>query len=304
MENPLLSLSNHLATLVEQHGAAVVGIHSHPRAVSSGVHWRPGVIVTAEHALRRDEDVRIVAAGGAELKAEVAGRDAGTDLAVLKVAGFDAPVANAGAGVETRAGNMVLALGRSRNGNATASLGIIANAGGAWQTWRGGRLDRYLRLDLGLYPGSSGGAVVDANGNTIGIATAALSRHAPVAIPAETVNRVTDALLAHGTVPRGFIGVGLQPVALPDHLRTKLNLAQSSGLIIVSVQTGGPAENGGIMMGDLLIEVAGKAVSDTDDVQDALDSGTVGKSIPVRVVRAGEPVEVAITVGQRPKRSC
>jgi S1-C subfamily serine protease len=303
LENPLLSLSNHLASIVEQSGPAVVGIDSHPRAAASGVHWRPGVIVTAEHALRRDDEVRIITASGEQLKAELAGRDPGSDLAVVKVAGFDAPVATQTNG-DIRSGSLTLALGRSRNGGLTASLGIVSNVGGPWQTWRGGRLDRYIRLDLSVYPGASGGAIIDASGQVIGIATAALSRSAPLAIPAETVNRVTDSLLAHGTVPRGFIGVGLQPVALPDHLKAKLNLSQSGALIVVSVHPGGPAEKGGVMIGDLLLELAGKPVGDTDDIQSALDSGSVGKAIPVRVVRGGALADLEITVGQRPRRSC
>ena len=304
MENPLLSLSNHLASIVEQSGPSIVGIDSHPRTAASCVHWRPGVIVTAEHALRRDDEVRVVTASGEELKGELAGRDPGTDLAVVKVPTFDAPVAGQAGGGDSQAGNLALALGRSRNGGLTASLGIISNVGGPWQTWRGGRLDRYIRLDLSVYPGASGGAIVDAAGQIIGIATAGLSRHAPIAIPAETVNRVTDSLLAHGTVPRGFIGVGLQPVALPDHLKAKLNLTQESALIVVSVHPGGPAEQGGVMVGDLLLELAGKPVSDTGDVQQALDSGSVGKAVPARLVRGGALVDLQITVGQRPRRSC
>ncbi len=160
-----------------------------------------------------------------------------------------------------------------------------------------------MRLDLSVYPGASGGAVIDASGNVLGIATVALSRTSPIAIPSETVNRITDSLLAHGTVNRGFIGVGLQPVGLPDHLRSKLNLTQDTGLIVVSVQPGGPAENGGVMIGDLLVELAGKAVADTDDVQAALEE-SVGKSVPVRVVRGGAGVNLDITVGVRPRRSC
>lgn len=304
LENPLLSLSNQLASIVEQSGPSIVGIDSHPRNAASGVHWRPGIIVTAEHALRRDDEVRVITASGEELKAELAGRDPGTDLAVVKIAGFDAPVATEAATADCRPGNLALALGRSRTGGLTASLGIVSNVRGPWQTWRGGRLDRFIRLDLSVYPGASGGAIIDAGGKVIGIGTAALSRSSPVAIPAETVNRVVDSLLAHGTVLRGFIGVGLQPVALPDHLKSKLNLTQSSGLIVVSVHSGGPAEQGGIMLGDLLLELAGKNVADTDDVQQALDSGSVGKSIPVRVVRGGEIVDVQVTVGTRPRRSC
>jgi S1-C subfamily serine protease len=303
LENSLLSFSNQLASIAEQSAPGIVAVHSHPRAAASGVHWRPGVIVTAEHALRRDDEVRIVTASGEELKAEIAGRDPGSDLAVLKVSGFDAPVAAQAAVGDAKAGNLVLALGRSRGGGLTASLGIVSSVNGPWQTWRGGRLDRYVRLDLSVYPGASGGPVIDAGGQAIGIATVALSRTSPIAIPVETVNRVTDSLLAHGTVPRGFIGVGLQPVALPDHLKSKLNLTQDTGLIVVSVHPSGPAESAGIMIGDLLVELAGKAVADTDDVQGALE-GSVGKSVPARVVRGGANVNLDITVGLRPHRSC
>jgi S1-C subfamily serine protease len=138
----------------------------------------------------------------------------------------------------------------------------------------------------------------------VGIATVALSRTSPIAIPNETVNRVAAALLAHGTVPRGYLGVGLQPVALPEHLRTRLNLSQETGLIIISVQPDGPADRGGVLMGDLLVELAGKPVADTDDVQVALDAGSVGKSVHARIIRAGAPVDLDITIGQRPGRSC
>jgi S1-C subfamily serine protease len=303
LENSLLSFSNQLAAIAEQAAPAIVGVQSDPRTAASGVHWRQGVVVTAAHALRRDDEIRILTASGEELKAELAGRDPGTDLAVLKVAGFDAPVATQAAAGDAKVGNLVLTLGRSRGGGLTASLGIVSSVNGPWQTWRGGRLERYIRLDLSVYPGASGGPVIDAAGRAIGIATVALSRTSPIAIPFETVNRVTDSLLAHGTVPRGFIGVGLQPVALPDHLKSKLNLTQSTGLIVVSVHPGGPAEKGGVMLGDLLVELAGKAVVDTDDVQGALE-GSVGKSVPARVVRGGASVSLDITVGLRPRGSC
>jgi S1-C subfamily serine protease len=304
LENPLQSFSTQLASLVEQAGPSVVAIHSHSRAASSGVHWRPGIIITAEHALRRDDEVRIVTPSGDELKAELAGRDPGTDLAVLRAAGYNGPVASQTDATAIKAGNIALVLGRSRNTGVTAALGIISSTGPGWQTWRGGRLDRYVRLDVAVYPGASGGAVIDTAGQVIGVATAALSRTSPIAIPNETVERVTDALLAHGTVPRGYLGVGLQPVAVPDHLRSKWSLTQESGLLIVSVQPEGPAEKGGLLLGDLLFELGGQRVADTDDVQAVLDGGSVGKTVRARVIRAGEPLELDITVGQRPKRSC
>ncbi len=304
MENSLLSFSNQIAAIVEQVGPTVVCIHSHPRATASGVHWQPGVIVTAEHSLRRDDEIRVLTASGDEMKAELAGRDPGSDLAVLKVPALEAPPATVAETADIKPGHLALSLGRTRSATLNASLGIVSGINGPWQTWRGGRLERYIRLDLAVYPGGSGGAVVDANGQVTGIATAALSRTSPIAIPSETVNRVTAMLLAHGAVLRGYIGAGLQPVALPDHLKTKLNLAQSAGLIVVSVQPGGPADGAGIMMGDLLVELAGKQVESTDDVQEALDSGSVGKRVPAKLIRAGSITDLEITVGQRPRRSC
>ncbi len=303
MENPLLSFSNELAAVVERFGPAVFAIQSHPRAASSGVLWRPGLIVTAEHALRRDDDVHVITPLGEQVKAEVAGRDPGTDIAVLKIPENGGDVVEQFA-TEARPGNLALAIGRSRGGALTASLGVVSSVQGPWQTWRGGRLDRHVRLDLTVYPGSSGGAVIDAGGRVIGIATAALSRTAPVAVPLETVNRVVDSILAHGTVRRGFIGLGLQPIALPDHLKAKLNLQQSRGLIVVSVHPGGPAETAGAMIGDVLVELAGKPVGDTEDVQQALDSGSVGTNVAARVIRGGSPIDLQVTIGQRPRRSC
>jgi len=165
---------------------------------------------------------------------------------------------------------------------------------GSWRTWRGGRLDNYIRLDLTLYPGSSGGVAVNTAGEAIGIATSNLSRIAGVAIPAVTIDRVVDEILARGRVARGYLGVGLQPVELPDHHK---------GLIVLSVEPQGPAGKAGLLIGDSLIALDGKPVPDTDDIQSVLESHGVGQPVEAEVLRGGASKKLAITIGERPRRS-
>ena len=162
MENGLAALSNELAAAVEQAGRSVVAVHGRPRISSSGIVWRPGVIVTADHGLRRDEGIRITDAHGNTVAAEIAGRDSGTDLAVLKAETPEATALPARTGDAIKAGNLMLVVGRSQDTGVTATLGVISSVSGPWHTWRGGKLDQFIRLDAGIYPGASGGIVVDA----------------------------------------------------------------------------------------------------------------------------------------------
>ncbi|HLY20439.1 MAG TPA: S1C family serine protease [Bryobacteraceae bacterium] len=293
MENELVALSNELAGAVEQAGRAVVAVNARARFGSSGVIWRPGVVVTAEHALRRREEIGITLPDGRATAATLVGRDPGTDLAVLKLAENGAPAAAFGSSETLRPGQVVLAIGRSPDSGVNATMGIMSAVGGPWRSWRGGQIDQYLRLDLTVYPGSSGGAVVDTAGHVLGIATSALSRIAGLAVPVTTVNRVVDELLRSGHVSRGYLGLGLHPVALPDG---------STGLIVLSAEAEGPAARAGVLIGDIVVALGGQPVHDTDDVQSALGSDSVGKPIAARIVRGGQVIEVSITVGERPRR--
>src|SRR5437870_2596831 len=207
MSSQLAALSNELAAAVKQVEGHVVAVHARPRFSSSGVLWRPGVLVTAEHTVRREEEITVTLPDGTNQPATLAGSDPGTDVAVLKTnwAG-GRPVAQNVA--DPAPGNLVLSLGRSEDSGVNATMGIVSAVSGTWRTWRGGRLDRYIRLDLTLYPGSSGGVVVNTAGEAIGIATSALSRIAGLAIPASAIDRVVDQILAHGKVTRGYPGVG------------------------------------------------------------------------------------------------
>jgi S1-C subfamily serine protease len=269
-----------------------VAVHARPRFSSSGVFWRPGVIVTAEHTIRREEEITVTLPDGSSAAATLAGSDPGTDLAILKTEfqGRTPPKLTA----QPAPGHLALAIGRSENSGVNATLGIVSALGPEWRTWRGGRLDRYIRLDLTMYPGSSGGLVVNTAGEAVGIASSALSRIAGVAIPASTVDRVVEELLARGRVRRGYLGVGLQPVELPGHHK---------GLIVLSLEPEGPAAKGGVLIGDVLVALGGKAVEDTDDIQQALEARGVGEAIETEVVRAGERRKLAVTIGERPRRN-
>jgi Trypsin-like serine proteases, typically periplasmic, contain C-terminal PDZ domain len=251
MENALVALSNELAGAVERAGNSVVTVNARPRAASSGVHWRAGIIVTAEHTVRQDEEITIVSAGGGKVPATLVGRDPGTDLAVLK-ADLKNSVADF-AQDQLHPGNLALALGRSADSGVNAAMGVISAVSGSWRTWRGGMMDQYIRLDVTLFPGSSGGAVINTQGQLIGIATNGLSRIAGLAVPVSTVNRVVDELLTKGHISRGYLGVGLQPIRIPDSLAKQLKIANPGGVIVLSVEPGGPAEKAGVFIGDIFV---------------------------------------------------
>ncbi len=300
MQTSLASLSNELAKLVEEFQSYVVAVHARPHFPSSGVHWRPGIIVTADHSIRREEDIQVTLPGGKTLEATLAGRDPGSDIAVLKVEGLGSHAAPTGDAEPAKVGELALVLGRSPDSGPNASLGIISALSGPWRTWRGGRLDHYIRLDATLFPNSSGGAVVDCRGRLLGIATSGLSRIAGLAIPASSVNRVVDALLEKGRVPRAYLGVGVQPVLIPDSLRTKLSVTNQQGVMVVSVEPGAPADRAGILLGDIFTSLEGANLEQIEDLQSSLDSGAIGKPVKVKFIRAGDLREAAITIGERP----
>jgi S1-C subfamily serine protease len=299
----LLTLSNNLADAVARAGAGVVAIKARERIPSSGVLWRDGVIVTAAHTIKRDGDITVMLPDGRIVPATFVGRDASTDIAVLKVEeGTGISSSEIGDASELRIGHIVLAVGRVSERGVSASLGIVSAMGGEWRTWRGGLIDQFIRLDMGIYDGFSGSPLVDAQGRVVGINTSGLSRGGAFTIPASTINRVTDELLARGRVTRGYIGVGMQPVPLPDSVKAKLNLTNASGVIVLSTETGGPAEKAGLLIGDVLVALDGTAIADTDDVQSALGPQRVGHELNATVIRAGELVQLTIKVGERPAR--
>jgi S1-C subfamily serine protease len=299
----LLALSNDLAGAVERAARSVVAVHARQRVPSSGVHWREGVIVTAAHTIKRDEEITVTLPDGGSAPAVLAGFDPGTDLAVLKASGIALPVAETADVATLRVGHLVLAVARPGDEGPSASLGVISALGGPWRTWRGGHVDQYVRPDLALYPGFSGGPLIDTEGRVLGINTSGLSRIGGLVIPAATINRVASVLLEKGRVTRGYLGVSMQPVRLPDALRNKLGLTHGTGVIVLSVEPDGPAGRAGMLVGDIITALGDQPVADTDDVQAALGPESVGRELKASVVRGGEAAELVITVGERPGRS-
>jgi len=299
-ENALLTFSKDLADAVEQAGRGVIAINARERIPSSGVLWREGLVITAAHTIKRDSDITVMLPEGRTTPATLVGMDTSTDVAVLKLDEAGGIPVEIGDAAELRVGHIVLAVGRVSERGVSASLGIVSAAGGEWRTWRGGRIDRFIRLDMGIYDGFSGSPLVDARGRVLGVNTSGLSRGGALTIPASTVSRVADELLAKGHIASAYLGVSLQPVPLPDSIMAKLNLANPSGVIVLSTEPNGPADKAGLLIGDVLVTLSGVPVADTDDVQAALGPERVGQDLDATVVRAGELVHLKIKVGERP----
>ncbi|MBA2450214.1 MAG: trypsin-like peptidase domain-containing protein [Chloroflexi bacterium] len=289
--------SDQLARAVERAGASIVRVEARRRQAASGVAWAAeGVILTADHVLEREEDLSVGLPDGETVAARILGRDPGTDIALLKVEGASlTPIEQ---GPSPKVGHLGLIVARPGDGLET-SIGVVSALGGPARTRRGGQLEGFIRTDAEFYPGFSGGPLVDTGGTMIGLATSRFSQGAGLAIPLETVRRVTTALTSHGRVRRGFLGLSSQPVALPEALRTKHGLSQESGLLVVGVESGGPAEQAGLMMGDVLLQLGVQPVHDTDDLRNLLSGDRVGQATPARVLRGGEPRDLTVTIGER-----
>ena len=294
----LTEISDLFAAAIEAVSPAVVAVNARPRLASTGIHWRAGMIVTADHTVRADEDITITRSDGRTLPATLAGRDPGTDLAVLRVTDADIPIVNLGDPASLRVGHLVMAIGFGPR----ASWGMVHALGGRWRTGRGGEVDQFLRPGLTLYPGFSGGPLVDAQGRVVGMNSSGVSRQLELTVPATTVSRVADELFEKGRVTRGFIGVGLHPVPLPDAWRRALPTPAEVGLMVLSAQTDGPAATAGVMLGDVLVALDGTPVHESDDVQRLVSARRVGATLAATILRAGSPMEIRITVGERPLR--
>src|SRR5712672_624861 len=282
----IAALSDQLADAVAAAGASVVAVHARPRLPSTGVHWKDGVVVTTEGTVRQEEDIAVTLPDGRRIPATFAGRDRGTDLAVLRIPPGSLPVAKLGDPAVLRPGNLVLALARldEGGGGARAAFGAVSATGGKWRAWKGGEIDRWLQSDLTIYPGFGGGPLVDATGQIHGINSGALSRPLATTIPVGTVNRVVAQLLERGYVPRGWIGAAMQPVRTDE----------GGGLLLVSIEKDGPAAKAGLLLGDVI-------VVSFDQLLDVLSGESVGKKVGLDIVRAGKQRKVDVVIGERPR---
>ncbi len=291
-------LSKSIAETIEAVQDSIVTVHGGGRSTSSGVVWRPGVIVTVGQGLRRSDSLQ-AALGSDPFQATLAGADAGTDLAVLRMdSSVGRPVETIGA-QPTRAGEVVLAVGRSALGDISASAGIIARLGSSWRTWRGGQMDRLIRPDLRLYVGQSGSALVNEGRHVLGINSAALARNAVITIPAATIDRVVDAILERGHVPRPFLGAAMQAVPVPEALRSHFAAGIDEALLVLHVEANAPAAAAGILVGDLVLSVDGNPVHNVHDVQHRLAALKVGDPVAVIVIRGGVRIDLTVILADR-----
>ncbi len=292
---PLQHWSDHLAALVERVSPALVHVQGRPRRGSSGTIFAPDLVITADHTLQQDDDIAIRTHDGRQLTAQIAGRDPSSDLAVLRVPGLGS-VPIAPATTPPRVGQVALAVTRPGN-SVTASLGIVSTVGGPLQWWRGPRLEQFIRTDASLYPGASGGALLDASGQVLGIITTGAIRGFDLVIPAAIAWRTAESLSANGFVARGYLGILGQSARLPQAVREARS--QRNGLLVIGVESNSPAERAGLLLGDVIVGFDGSQVDDIEDLQTRLTAKAVGDTVSVDVLRAGGLTTVSVTIGQR-----
>jgi S1-C subfamily serine protease len=289
--------SEGLSAAVETAGASTITVDARKRYPASGIAYAEDLVLTADHVVTREDDIKVLLSDGRSVAATIAGRDPGSDLTVLRLA--EKALTAAKTSDDVKVGQLVLALGRPNSEGIQASWGIVTSISGPTRTFRGGMLDEYIRTETTPYPGFSGGPLVNADGEVLGLNTSGLTRGSSLTIPVKVAWRVADALATHGSVKRGYLGVRTQPVEVPEAARQALKREQEHGLLVLWLEEGGPAEKSGLLVGDILVAISGQPVGDPDDLFSALNSDTVGKSIAVEVLRGGRPETVNVTVGER-----
>ena len=297
MPETMSQLSTDLEQAVEVTEPAVVRVEARPRLPASGVAWSDdGVIVTAHHVIERDENIEVGLPDGRTVPASLVGRDPTTDVAVLRASDVRLSPANWANPDGARVGHLVLAMGRPGQ-SILATLGIISAQRQGWRTPAGGTVDRVLQTDAVMFPGFSGGPLIDSSGQAIGMNTSALVHGVAVAVPSATLGRVVEALLTDGRIKRGYLGVGAQPARLSAALEQQVG--QETGLLLVSVEPDSPAENAGLLLGDTIIAINGGPTRHLDDLLGFLAGERAGRTATLSVVRGGSVQELATVIGER-----
>jgi S1-C subfamily serine protease len=285
----MTSFSDALVKLVEQAAPSVVTVKAGAYRTASGVVIDSGHVAVPDHALKTRDSIPFVTHAGGEAVAQVLGRDPSVDLAILRVEGLTVPCLPIAEPASLKAGLLAAVVGMTQDAGASVSLGIIGAVGPQRRTWRGGVLDQFIRLDVNLYPSQNGAAVVNAEGELIGMATPVLSRRSTITVPVSTIRRVITELEKEGRIRMGYLGVGVQPVAIPEHLRAKTPGASEFGLILLSVVSGAAADEAGLQVGDILLSINGRSLEDVEQLQAQLRGEHIGKPSELLILRGGEP---------------
>jgi S1-C subfamily serine protease len=303
-QRSLAALSDQLADVVERAARSIVTVSARQRQSASGILWNTGsetIVLTADHIIEREEDITVTLPDKREVKAQLIGRDPSTDLAALRLSGADlgdgATAADIAEGVKV--GNLVLAIGRPSSDGPRVSFGAISSIDGPRRSHYGSEIEGILYADLTMYPGFSGGPLVDLSGRVVGLASSQLTRHSASALPVATLRRVATTLMTHGRVRRGYLGVGTQQAPLSAALQQKVGGNQQTGLLVLTVEQGSPAEKAGMLIGDVIVAIGGQPVSDVDSLRTQLGADKLGQALSVKILRGGEPTDVQVTVAER-----
>jgi S1-C subfamily serine protease len=296
MSATLFELSSNIAELVAAADKHIVRVEGRRRLAATGVIYRTdGLIVTSNHVVERDEELAIGLGDGTTHRATLVGRDPSSDIALLRIEATGLDAATWSDPASLRVGHIVLALGRPGR-TVQATLGVISAFGGSWRTSAGAEVEHYLQTDVAMYPGFSGGPLLAADGSFAGLNSSALVHGISVALPSSTITRVVNTLVTHGRVPRGYLGIGIQPVRLATGLQERAG--QETGLMVMSVEAESPAEKAGLIQGDILVSLAEQALRQVDDLQSLLSSSPAGTPLPARIARGGDLQELTIFIGQ------
>src|ERR1700737_153048 len=290
----LSDLSREIAEVAGRVGSRFVRVHPRQGRPATGIIWADNLVLTADHVLEHEDTIQVTGAQ-TTVKAAVAGRDPGTDLALLRTEGLKGVPAPRGRSTDIRPGHLVIALGQP--GDLQVTFGIVSGLSGSFRSWRGGQVEHLIQTTAELLPGFSGGPLVDAEGRVIGINSWNFGRGVSRAVPVETAERVVESLKTHGRIRRAYLGLGAQPVRLSQALAGQIG--QDSGLLVVTVEGGGPAQNAGLLQGDTIVTIDGDPVRQLDELFGKLGALEVGSAHRLGVVRAGERKDIAITVGER-----
>lgn len=296
--NIFTNISDALADAVEKAAASVVLVDGRRRFPASGVLYTEDLVLTADHVLERDEEIRVILADGKEITAEVAGRDPSSDLALLKLSEPVEAVTELFQG-EMRVGEFVLALGRHSTKGIEASMGVVSFINGPVRTHRGGMIERFIRTDAAPLPGFSGGALINSRGQIVGINTSGLSHGALLTLPADVAWKTAQTLAAHGSIKHGYLGVRSQTVEIPETAFDTLGREQRSGLLVVHIEEDSPAIESELAIGDIIVGIAGKLITDHDELAATLTGEIVGGTAAVEILRVGELLTLDVTVGER-----
>jgi S1-C subfamily serine protease len=295
----LTTISNQLADAVQAAGAWTVRVQARRGPPASGIALAADLVLTADHVVdpSREDQIKIGLPDGSEVSGSVVGRDPATDVAVLRIASGSLTPASAAA-QEPRTGALALVVGKP-GAQPSASLGLITGAGGPTRTRRGGMLERFIMVDAVMYPGFSGGPLVDTDGAVLGMITSGLGFGGPaIALPWSLVTQIAETIKTHGKVARGYLGIGSQPITLSSQAK-ELAGGQERGLLVIQVAEGGPAATAGVLQGDILVRLDGNGIANADDLQSLLGPSRVGSSVTASVVRGGELKDLSVTVGSR-----